>query len=295
MDSLALGVAAALASSMLYNLGVALQALEAREAPLAESLRPSLLKRLALRPRWLLGTLCVLAGWALQAASLLLAPLTVVQPTLALGLVVLLPIGVRLLGETVGRREVRAVLAMVAGVTGLAVAAPPQTDEHAGPLALTLGLTAFALVALAPYLLNLRRRQLQPLVVLSSGLAYAWCGLSTKFVADGLASGSVVAVGLWAAATAAAAGVGLLSEMTALQRGSAIRVFPVVLVIQIVVAVLGAPLLAGESWSAAPLASWMLPLSLVVLATGTATLAAAPAVGGVVAEGSASPGRRRRS
>ena len=62
----------------------------------------------------------MLGGWSLQAGSLLLAPVTVVQPTLAIGVVFLLVIGVRVLGEDIGRREVVAVGAIVAGVTGLA-------------------------------------------------------------------------------------------------------------------------------------------------------------------------------
>ena len=51
-------------------MGLALQALDAREAPAEESLRPALLLRLVRRPRWLAGTgLSGLLGWPLQAAK----------------------------------------------------------------------------------------------------------------------------------------------------------------------------------------------------------------------------------
>jgi hypothetical protein len=46
-----LGIGAAIVASVLFNVGVALQALEAREAPLEEGLRLSLLRRLLQRPR----------------------------------------------------------------------------------------------------------------------------------------------------------------------------------------------------------------------------------------------------
>src|SRR3712207_9135653 len=78
--SLALGVLAALAAAVLYASGVTLQAIEAAQAPDDESLRPSLLKRLVTRRRWVIGTLCVAGGWAMQAVALLLAPLPILQP-----------------------------------------------------------------------------------------------------------------------------------------------------------------------------------------------------------------------
>jgi hypothetical protein len=121
------------------------------------------------------------------------------------------------------------------------------------------------------------------IVAVSAGLAYAWTGFSTKFLADGVSSGGWVVGAIWLAATAGAAVVGLVSEMTALQDRPAIRVFPVVLVVQIVVAVMLAPLLAGESWNPDPLSLVLLCVSLVALATGTRTLCGARAVSRVVA------------
>jgi len=45
--SLALGILAALVAAVLYSVGVALQSVEARQAPDEESLRASLIKHLA--------------------------------------------------------------------------------------------------------------------------------------------------------------------------------------------------------------------------------------------------------
>jgi len=278
----ALGVLAALAAAVVYSVGVTLQSVEARQAPDEESLRASLIKRLATRPRWLRGTGCVLGGWAMQATALTLVPITIVQPALAVSVLALLVIGVRFFGETARGREVVAAVAIVAGVGGLVVGSPGQSSTHATPLPLALGMGALGAVALAPYALRGHRR-FDALVAFSAGLAYAWTGFSTKFMADGVSTGAWVVAALWLGATAAAAGVGLLSEMTALQSRSAVRVFPVVLVVQIVVAVLLAPLLAGGSWSPNPLLIAGLAVSLGVLAAGTRALAGAPAVGGAMA------------
>ena len=276
-----LGVVVALASATFYSVGVLLQSLEARDAPSSDSLRLSLLRWLVTRPRWLIGTLCVIAGWALQAGALALAPLTVVQPTLAAGLFVLLIVGVRCTDQCVGRREVVAVVAIFVGVTGLAFASPKEVEGgHAPALVIGLALAAFAAAALSPYLL--RGRPIAWLVVISAGLAYACSGFLTKFVADAVTQPELLTAVLWLGATACAAGIGLLSEMTALQERSVIRVFPGVLVIQIVVAVLLAPLLAGETWSSDPLILGGLGASLAVLAGGTAVLASAGAVAAMV-------------
>src|ERR1700753_1656184 len=110
----ALGIACAVGASLLYNTSIALQALEARDVPEDHSLRVSLIGKLVRNRRWLGATALGLAGWPLEIVALLLAPLTVVQPCLASGLVLLLFLGVTRLGETPRRREYGSGAALVA-------------------------------------------------------------------------------------------------------------------------------------------------------------------------------------
>jgi drug/metabolite transporter (DMT)-like permease len=244
MSSLLLGILAACAASSLYNLGLALQALDAREAPADEGLRATLLVRLVRRRRWLAGTGLNLLGWPLQAAALLLAPLTVVQPALAFGLTLLLVVGARHLDERVGRRELAAVFGILAGVAVLGLVAPDVSTRHAGGLALAGVLGGVALVALLPFAFRGRGG----LMTVGAGAALAWSGLSTKLATDALHAGHVPAMLLWIAATGLASGIGLLAEMSALQRRAATQVAPVVFVVQVVLPVLAAPVLVGEHW-----------------------------------------------
>ena len=72
-------------ASSLYSLGIALQALDAREAPHEEHLRLALAWGLLKRARWLAGTAASMLGFPLQVLALLLAPLVVVQPALEIG------------------------------------------------------------------------------------------------------------------------------------------------------------------------------------------------------------------
>lgn len=281
--SQALGVCVALMSAAFYAFGVTLQSMEARETPSDESLKLSLLTDLVKRRRWLTGTACVIGGWVSQATALLLAPLTIVQPALAMSIVVLLAIGLRMHDESIGKADILGGLAIVIGVIGLAAVSPQHSDSHAAPVTLAIGMGVLGLVALLPYAICQGGLRFGALVAMGAGIAYAWTGFSTKFLADGFSSGKPVVGVIWLAATAGAALVGLLSEMTALQTRSAIRVFPVVLVVQIVVAVLLAPLLAGERWHPSPINVGLLLASLLAIGMGTRLLAGARAVNRVVA------------
>src|SRR5580693_1497997 len=118
MAELILGILAAIGASVFYSLGIALQAMDAKEAPREEHLRLALVWGLIRRGRWMLGTGLSILGWPLQVLALLLAPLVVVQPALATGLVVLLFLGQRMLGEHAGRHEYIAMTAIVVGVIG---------------------------------------------------------------------------------------------------------------------------------------------------------------------------------
>src|SRR4051794_26192634 len=99
------GVVSAAVAASCFDGGLALQALDAREVPAAHGLSPTLLTRLMRRKRWLAATGLAFAGWPFHLLALALAPLSLVQPTLALGLGLLLYLGHRLLAEGGGGAE----------------------------------------------------------------------------------------------------------------------------------------------------------------------------------------------
>jgi drug/metabolite transporter (DMT)-like permease len=279
---LALGIACAVGASILYNTSIALQAMEARDVSGEHTLRVSLIGKLVRNKKWLGATLLGLLGWPLEIAALLLAPLTVVQPCLASGLVVLLWLGVTRLGERPGRREYLAVAAIVAGVAGVAWAAPDRTIDHAGTLAVTIALALVAIPVLAPYVL---RRQVSPtgmLVVVSAGFGYAWTAISSKLLTDDLAAGALPGAAAWLATAAASEGLALLSEMSALQSRPATRVAPVMFAIQVMVPVVLAPLIFMEKWSTTPLNGVVLVAFMLVSLGGVVLLAGSKAVAAVI-------------
>lgn len=275
MGELALGAVAAVTASALFSAGLVLQSLEARTVPAQHSLRLSLIRRLLGRRRWVLGGALMVVGFGFHVGALLLAPLTVVQPSLAAGLVVLLVVGARSGGERIGSREVLAVVAISSGVVGLTLSSPERTTVTAGALALALGLGALGAVALLPHALGAldsRHRQAGSLVAtVGAGAAYSLTGLTTKLISDRLDAGGWAGAGLWLAVTIGAASLALVDQTTALQRRGATQVGVIIYVMPVVVPVVLAPLLVGESWgsSAAPLA-----LSVAAVCAGAASLAA---------------------
>ena len=124
------GIALASGAACCFNGAVALQALEVRRLPVgsASGLTPLLRRR-----RWLAATGLSIAGWPLHIAALAVAPLTVVQPALATGLILLLVLGARLLHEPVRAADLAAVAAIAGGLALLAWAAPEQGTVHVGP------------------------------------------------------------------------------------------------------------------------------------------------------------------
>jgi len=291
---LALGIAAAVGASLLYNTSIALQALQAREVSDEHSLRLSLIGKLVRNRRWLGATGLGLLGWPLEIVALLLAPLTVVQPCLAAGLVLLLWLGVTRLDESPGVREGVAVAAIVLGVAGVAWAAPERTTEHAGAAGITLALVLVAIPLLAPYALRFRLfphrggekvgsvAALGGLATVAAGCGYAWTAIASKLLTDELSTGALLVAVVWLASAAASEGLALLSEMSALQRRPATRVAPTMFAVQIVVPVLLAPLIFGEKWGETPLGGAALLAFVAVAIAGTVLLAGSKTVGAVI-------------
>jgi drug/metabolite transporter (DMT)-like permease len=276
MTDLALGALAAVTASSLFSAGLVLQSLEARTVPPEHSLRLSLIGRLLGRRRWVLGGALMAIGFGFHVGALMLAPLTVVQPSLAAGLLVLLAVGTRTEGGSVGVRELVGVAAISLGVVGLTLTAPDRTTLSAGVALLALALGALAAVALLPHALALlasrHRRSGTLLATFGAGAAYALTGLTTKLISDRVDTGDWLGAALWLGLTALAGTLALVDQTTALQRRGATQVGVIIYVMPVVVPVLLAPVLVGEAWSSSPASGLPLGLSVAAVCAGAAAL-----------------------
>jgi len=285
-----LGLLIALLAGICYDVGYGLQALDARDVEHTHALRPSLIVQLARRRRWLAAMALSVLGWPLQILAFSLAPVTLVQPTLALGLLILLFFGVRVLGEHVGPREIGAVVCIIAGVVCVTVSAPAKGEVTVSGGALYVALGILALLTLAPYVLGAQRWRGSLLLILGAGAADGAAAFLAKIISDDAATGYWLGAIGWALATGAAVALGFLSELTALQRSPATRVAPIVLCCQIAIPVVLAPIVAGEDWGATPGGGVLIVIGLVLVLAGAALLGATKAVSGLITGAEAPPG-----
>lgn len=294
MGSNALGALAALAASSLFSVGLVLQATATRGVDSRFSLHFSLIRELVTRPRWVVGSVVTLLGYPLHVVALLLAPLTVVQPALAAGLLVLLVIGSRTPGESVGRRDAAGVAAIVIGILAMTLGAPDRADVDTSTGPLIVGLVLLGAVTLVPYIVTrvheTASTSLATMAGVAAGTAYAFDGLTTKLVADHLADDEPVLALGWLVATGVVGALGFLGQATALQGRSATQVGPVIYVIPVLVPVLLAPFLTGEDWGSTPLGGGLLVASLVIVCVGTWVVSSSSPVRAVEREAPAAAG-----
>jgi hypothetical protein len=240
---LAIGIVAVLAASAAYNAGVVLQALDAREEPEACGLKLQLLARLLRRRRWLWGTALSLLAFPLQVLAYANAPLSVVQPGLAVGLVLVLFLGSRYMGEQVQRRHYAAVVAIVAGVAIIAATGPQHRQPDRGGLIQAMVMGALAVAIVAPYVLRRRMPAYAAMLAASAGVAFAWSDIATKLFGDGVNCDRLGIAGLWLAAVVVSAIVATLTLMTAFQHAQVRKVVPAVFAVETALPIVLAPLL----------------------------------------------------
>src|SRR4051812_49805938 len=261
---IAAGLVCGVAAAACFELGYVAQAADARRV---EGDRLGLLLRLARRRAWLGGAALVVCGLALQLLALYLAPLSVVQPALVVGLGLLLVLAERRLGERPGLRGWLAVAAAAAGVLLLALGGEGAGGTGGGghPVVVLAVLAAVVLAAQAAG----RLARLPGALVLAAGLGEAWAVIGAKVALDDVADGALLAALVWGAAAAAVGLPALAAEMPGWQRAPASVVGPMVLILQSAVPVALAPAAVGEHWTSPP----AVVAGLVLVAAAAAVLA----------------------
>jgi drug/metabolite transporter (DMT)-like permease len=278
------GVALACIASGMFNAAIAMQALEARTVPHEFALRISLLGKLVRRRRWLAGAALAVLAFIAQTCALLLAPLTAVQPADGAGLLLLLYLGYRHMGERVRRQELLAVASIVAGIVGLTIAAPRREVTHVEASDVLLPLAAVGVAALLPYLARRWRGSHSRLVMLGAGFAFALSAFATKLVADALARNAWAWLVLVLVLAVVGGMLGTLSEQSALQQRQATQVAPIIFVIELLVPVLLAVTVVGEDWSTSR--AWI-ALCLALVTIGVVVLGRTPTIAQLIAAGTA--------
>ncbi len=269
-----------LAASSLYAASSVLQQREARLAPPEMTLRLGLVGHLLRRPRWLLGNLADVGGYALQFLALRTGSLALVQPLLVTGLIFALVADAVLDGRRLTRTEAAFMLTTVAGlVLFLSVSRPGPGSPHGSRLGWTV-LGACALVVVGGLLLlaghTPRRRSL--FLGSATGILFGVVAALTESSAHLLDHGIPHALGHWQPyALAACAVAGLVLIQSAFQAGDLKWSLPALTVIEPVTAILIGQFLFGEHIAVSGLAPVGEALSLVLMSVGVVGLSRAVA------------------
>lgn len=275
---LAIGLPCGLLASVLFNVGIALQALEAKHTPAEEGLRVSLLVRLLRRRRWVIGLLLGGLGVVFEVIAFANAPFVVIEPLLAAGLLVLLVIGVKDLGETPGPWTFAGVGAIIAGTALIAWGSPEHSEQHRGPVAVVFVMAAMVAFSLVPFALRRTRFDTAMGANLGSACGFAATNVATKLMADDIGGDHLGQAVAWAAVAAFAGITATISGMTALQRRPATTVVPISTAVQTFLPVALEPLFLTENWRAAEGEGLVLLAGLVVMVLGTVLVARVRAV-----------------
>lgn len=221
--------------------------------------------------RWLGGLLMSVLGWLLFIRATSIGEISVIQPLMSTGDVVLVVMAVTFLKERLNGSEVLGLVVTIAGAGWLAMNA--QAAPGAAWNGMALGGFVLAVICAVALLLVAARRHVGKEIplALAIGLSFGAGAVLTEAWTAAAASGwRVLLHPLWLSVVAANV-AGLVLLQAAFQRGRASVVVPVQLAIGNAVAVGGGVVLFAEPLPSARLAAVGLIIAGAVLLQGRAT------------------------
>ena len=278
--SVQIGLLLALATALCSIVGFLYKHRGAVESPPIQWRRPVRSSLALFRSRWyVLGILVATASWGLHVAALALAPISLVQATIAGGLVLLTVIADRAFGFTVTRREWIGVALTAAGLAFLAATLgdtgdSAHSDYSAGTLTLYVALGTG--LGLAFVVAGREGPRAGVALAASAGVIWGASDVSIKALSDSLeADGVLVLAHPLAAVILALSLLGLLVSARSLQLGDAVPVIAITSAAANVVTIAAGPIVFGEPLPDEPLGVAVRMLAF-VLVIGAAALTPPP-------------------
>jgi hypothetical protein len=274
--SVQIGLLLALATAFASVVGFLYKHRGAVESPLVEMRRPVRTSLALFRSRWyVLGIVIAMAGWGFHVGALALAPISLVQATIAGGLVLLTVTADRLFAHEVTRREWIGVALAALGLAFLAATldgagSEAHSDYETQRLVAYLVCVGVFAAAVATAALGGPREGV--LLGASAGLFWATSDTAIKALSDelGEASWAAILTDPLAAVIALASFAGLVVSARSLQVGKAVPVIAVTSVAANALTIAAGPIVFAE-----PLPDEPLGVVLRVLAFGLVITAAA--------------------
>ena len=250
--SVQIGLLLALATAFASVLGFLYKHRGAVESPRVDMRRPLRTSFALFRNRWYtLGIVIAMGGWAFHVGALALAPISLVQATIAGGLVLLTVTADRLFAHEVTRREWIGVALAAIGLAFLAATLGDTADEahsdyEVARLGVFLAIVSTAACGVAWLALgNLREGVL---FGASAGLFWAASDTAIKALSGNLGEESALAIVIHplAAVIALASLAGLVVSARSLQVGKAVPVIAVTSVAANALTIAAGPIVFAE-------------------------------------------------
>ena len=274
--SVQVGLLLAVATALTSIVGFLYKHRGSFDAPPVEFSRP-ISSSIALfsSPWYVLGIAVAMGSWGFHVAALALAPISLVQSTIAGGLVLLTVVADRAFGHDVTRREWIGVALTALGLAFLAATLSGTGDEaHSDFDAATLAVYAGAATAVGVALVPLARgghHRAGPYLAASAGLIWGASDVSIKALSGSLDDrGAGVLLHPLALVILALSLLGLLVSARSLQVGGAVAVIAVTSAAANVVTIAAGPIVFGEPLPDDPLGLVLRLLAFALVITAAA-------------------------
>jgi len=250
--SVQLGLVLAIATALASIVGFLYKHRGAVESPVVDWRRPVWSSIVLFRSRWYtLGVLIAMGGWGLHVGALALAPISLVQATIAGGLVLLTVVADRFFAHRVTRREWIGVALAAAGLAFLAATLDGDADSaHSSYDTATLSafIAIVGVAGIAVAVLGRDGPRAGVLLGASAGLLWAASDTSIKALTGHLGDESAAAIVFspLAAVILAASLIGLLISARSLQIGPAVSVIAVTSVAANALTIAAGPIVFSE-------------------------------------------------
>jgi drug/metabolite transporter (DMT)-like permease len=250
--SVQLGLVLAVATALASIVGFLYKHRGAVESPGVDWRRPVWSSLMLFRSRWYtLGILIAMAGWGLHVGALALAPISLVQATIAGGLVLLTVVADRFFAQRVTRREWIGVALAAAGLAFLAATLDGDADSaHSSydTATLTVFIAIAGIAGIVVAALGRDGPRAGVLLGAAAGLLWAASDTSIKALSDHLGDEGAASIlfSPLAAVILAASLIGLLISARSLQIGPAVSVIAVTSVAANALTIAAGPIVFSE-------------------------------------------------
>jgi drug/metabolite transporter (DMT)-like permease len=284
-----LGILLALACAFVANLGFFYKYRGANSVPKVQVLHPFRSARQLYSSKWFaLGMLIATASWGLHVAALALAPMSVIQVSLAAGVVFIAVMAERMFGFSVGRRQWLGLCLTAAGLVLLGITLPAMHGAHshyssAAMIAFEAGLFGLGGLLLMGPRMGGPSEHHGMMLGAAAGVLFGVSDTAIKALTGITGAHGLLGLALspWLAVAVLASVVAFYASARALQDGEAVPVIAVTGTAANIAGIAGGIIVFGDPMAASPAGVVLQALAFVLVIVAAALMPAPVRAAGV--------------